>query len=255
MNPTNFNEGQLHEISYEELAYINFRYNFRQIRQAYSLTLADMADILCLRSRSTLSDLENGNKNKMLAMDSMMQLSKVFAVSLDWLFGYTNQPYNESQILDIEDCLLNIYQTYDPDGLFELHTTDKAEIWLPDNYLDSAMRKKTYSLPVRANICFLFHCSMLNELYDQLPTSLREVNLENRGKEDINMHFQQKKSMYESCILKLVRGTEINDVYKYKRGSYFTDLKKTTDNNLLLLKLLADKEQAVVAFDITQEIN
>ena len=54
------------------------------------------------------------------------------------------------------------------------------------------MRKKTYSLPVRANICFLFHCSMLNELYDQLPTSLREVNLENRGKEDINMHFQQK---------------------------------------------------------------
>ena len=61
--------------------------------------------------------------------------------------------------------------------------------------------------------------------------------------------------MYESCILKLVRGTEINDVYKYKRGSYFTDLKKTTDNNLLLLKLLADKEQAVVAFDITNKIN
>ena len=67
------NEFHIHRDSFEECAYNNFRYNFKTIRQAHHLTLADMADILCLRSRSTLSELENGNHRKMLAIDSMMQ--------------------------------------------------------------------------------------------------------------------------------------------------------------------------------------
>ena len=63
------NEFHIHRDSFEECAYNNFRYNFKTIRQAHHLTLADMADILCLRSRSTLSELENGNHRKMLAID------------------------------------------------------------------------------------------------------------------------------------------------------------------------------------------
>ncbi|WP_293813064.1 helix-turn-helix domain-containing protein [uncultured Phascolarctobacterium sp.] len=247
------NEFHIHRESFEERAYNNFRYNFKTIRQAHHLTLADMADILCLRSRSTLSELENGNHKKMLAMDSMMQLSKVFAVSLDWLFGYTTNPYCEPQIMDIEEALLDIYTRYDPLGYMEIHDAEDIEIWLPNAYLDYQTRKKTYSLPVRANICFLFHCVMLNELYDLLPSSLRTERLERNLTEKQIAYVNEQKLMYESCIFNLVRGTEINDIYKYKRGCYFTDLQQTYINEQSLTRLLQGKENAVAVFDITKE--
>lgn len=247
------NEFHVHRESFEERAYDNFRYNFKNIRQAHHLTLADMADILCLRSRSTLSELENGNHKKMLAMDSIMQLSKVFAVSLDWLFGYTSNPYCEPQIMDIEDALLDIYRRYDPLDYMEIHDTENVEIWLPNAYLDYQTRKKSYSLPVRANICFLFHCMMLNELYDSLPSILRPERLEHARSEEEITYFSNQKSMYESCIFNLVRGTEINDIYKYKRGSYFTDLEQSYRNEQLLTQLLQGKENAAAVFDIIKE--
>ena len=50
-----------------------------------------------------------------------------------------------------------------------------------------------------------------------------------------------------------MRGTEINDIYKYKRGSYFTDLEQSYRNEQLLTQLLQGKENAVVVFDITKE--
>ena len=59
--------------------------------------------------------------------------------------------------------------------------------------------------------------------------------------------------MYESCIFNLVRGTEINDIYKYKRGSYFTDLEQSYRNEQLLTQLLQGKENAAAVFDITKE--
>ena len=50
-----------------------------------------------------------------------------------------------------------------------------------------------------------------------------------------------------------MRGTEINDIYKYKRGCYFTDLQQTYINEQSLIRLLQGKENAVVVFDITKE--
>lgn len=253
-----FNTGvfHVHQESFEERVYDNFRSNFKQIRQAYNLTLADMADILCLRSRSTLSELENGNNKKMLAMDSMMQLSKVFAVSLDWLFGYTDKPYCEPQIMDIEDSLLDIYSRYDPEGYMDIHDTDNnIDIWIPNAYLDYEIRRQTYSLPVRANICFLFHCTMLNELYDDLNSILRHEKLTYHNKEDISTNHQQQKATYENCLLNLVRGTDTNEVYKYKRGSYFTDLEQSVHNERLLYDLLNSKENAVVVYNILEKKN
>ena len=96
---------------------------------------------------------------------------------------------------------------------------------------------------------------MLNELYDSLPSILRPERLEHARSEEEIAYFSNQKSMYESCIFNLVRGTEINDIYKYKRGSYFTDLEQSYRNEQLLTQLLQGKENAAAVFDITKEID
>ena len=251
MHFSNTSVFHIHQESFEERAYDNFRSNFKQLRQAYHLTLADMADILCLRSRSTLSELENSNNKKMLAMDSMMQLSKVFAVSIDWLFGYTDKPYCEPQIMDIEDSLLDIYSRYDPEGCMDINNTDdNIEIWIPNAYLNYETRCKTYSLPVRANICFLFHCMLLNDLYDALNPLVRYEKLEYRSVDGSIHSHQEEKIKYENLLSHLVRGTDINDVYKYKRGSYFNNIEQSVQNQRHLYNLLNAKENAVAAYEI-----
>lgn len=94
---------------------------------------------------------------------------------------------------------------------------------------------------------------MLNELYDLLPSSLRTERLERNLTEKQIAYVNEQKLMYESCIFNLVRGTEINDIYKYKRGCYFTDLQQRYINEQSLTRLLQGKENAVVVFDITKE--
>lgn len=59
--------------SFEEDNLKLFRGRFKMVRQGHKLTLAETADLLGLRSRSAISELENGYKK--LSLEAILQFT------------------------------------------------------------------------------------------------------------------------------------------------------------------------------------
>ena len=147
--------------SFEEDNLHLFRGRFKMVRQGYKLTLAETADLLGLRSRSAISELENGNKK--LSLEAILQFTKVFGVSLDWLLGNSETRYLDMQLMLIEENHLSICNFLEHDNLGVFKNAHDFQ-WIPEEYSQFELREATYSLPVRANICFLMHCCLVDSL-------------------------------------------------------------------------------------------
>ena len=213
--------------SFEEDNLHLFRGRFKMVRQGYKLTLAETADLLGLRSRSAISELESGNKK--LSLEAILQFTKVFGISLDWLLGNTETRYLEVQLMLIEENHLSIcnFLEYDSLGVFK-NAHDFQ--WIPEEYSQFELREVTFSLPVRANICYLMHCCLVDALLYAIQFNFID--------DDDYIHNLHK------ALATLIRCDITNIEQQLKRGDYFSNISRSKQNFDELRDLIMAKDKA-----------
>lgn len=97
---------------------------------------------------------------------ALQKLTNLFAVSLDWISGRSDTPYDEALILALEKDLFPLVIPVQGNGAFV--AVPCAAIQVPEEYTDEQRRCIYYSLGVRANIVFWLNCLK----YDIISRSL-----------------------------------------------------------------------------------
>lgn len=126
------------------------------LRTTYQLPTVILAKILKLKSRTSINDFESQRTNP--SVDVLLNISKLFGVSLDWLSGYSNTPYVAEVLLSYEEEFINETGLRHPDirkhaDINYLYQVLVFSSTATSDYL-GANRDKHFSLPVRANILF-----------------------------------------------------------------------------------------------------
>ncbi|WP_196600383.1 helix-turn-helix domain-containing protein [Pectinatus frisingensis] len=132
-----------------------FSERLTKLRLVHQIPTAILADILELKSRTSINDFESQRTNP--SVDVLLKISKLFGVSLDWLSGYSNTPYINELLISYEEEFIdtndlhhpNITKHPDIDHLFRAIAFDTT-----GKYLFPEDRIKFFSLPSRANILF-----------------------------------------------------------------------------------------------------
>lgn len=175
-----------------------------------------------LKSKGTLSLLEN---NKTLpSYDTLINLSNLFAVSIDWLVGRSSTPYVEEIILTFERDLLSLSCTSNNIPLKLLRYP-----FIPEEYLNENTRKKLYSLPIRANLIFLLRFKVIQiKTALEITSGLKMDNIENNSTKILSIletyYCENNKKHFD----------EVNNFY------------------LRNLSLLLKRQQTIPIFDITK---
>lgn len=194
----------------------------RILRISHSLSTNDLAQLLNLKSKGTIYNLENSiTRPSIEVFEDMVHL---FGVSANWLLGYTDDPYDENILSTIEQELLWYQFEFNNQRFAYLSTLP----WIPKEYLDEDLRQKTYSLPVRANLVFLLHNYLA---YQQSALSDAE--------------FAQKSFLHLKCVewQRYYRILNNPDTYAKKQKQRDFYIKS-------LQELLAAKNDAKPIFDI-----
>ena len=124
-----------------------FANNIKNIREVHGLSMNDLASLMHFKSKGTIGQLETQKAQP--SFDFLLKMNSIFAVSIDWLIGISNQPYTHGSLLNAENNIEKII-SYNNKLEFSLKL-------LPNYYTNLSEREKQYSLPIRANIVFLMH--------------------------------------------------------------------------------------------------
>lgn len=201
----------------------SFSKNFKFLRLSHQLSGKAISDMLGIKGSGHIAMWET--QKNIPSLELLNQIIILFAVSSDWLLGYTDKPYNEKVIVTVEEMFFNL--SFNSNGK-ETPLLTKTS-WIPNEYWEPELRSKTYSLPVRANIIFLLN-NYLSSKIDQL---------EEQEKLDASSQLVRKimnrKNELKNKTLAEKRKKEQLDLY-FKQ----------------LQELLAAKESAKPIFDITK---
>lgn len=170
-----------------------FSTRLKLLRKSYFLTNNCLAFLLNLKNEASIRDYEA--QRTVPSVDVLSDIANLFGVSIDWLTGRSNVPYTDEILLSLEEY--NLLPTV-------------------ENYETPSKRSKLYSLPVRANIIFIFKL-----LHSAPPiASISNMStLSNTSPEHAKrtiflsyIHlFKRKTSMsYDKALVKLIK-QEITD--------------------------------------------
>lgn len=135
------------------MSHYSFSKNISVIRKTYKFTLIEFASLINMKSKGSLSMLENAKNPP--SFETLLYVSDVFCVSLDWLVGYSCVPYTEDSVTKAEDKFFK--------NLFQLGNNHFIILTLGD-YLSPEYRASNFSLSVRANILVLLRVLLLPKL-------------------------------------------------------------------------------------------
>lgn len=120
----------------------SFPPKFKLLREVHGLSTLQIADFFDFKSNGSVTQLEQGTvKPTLAALDNIVSF---FGVSLDWLFGISDEIYRPEIILGIEKKIAIL--------------GDVGCDWMIRSsyirYFDATERQSAFSLAVRANIIF-----------------------------------------------------------------------------------------------------
>lgn len=122
----------------------DFTERFLLLKKTYNLSYTDFVKILGVKNKTTVNDWVKSQKG--FPNESMLVLiSNIFAVSLDWLLGRIEDPYNEYILTSLEE-------TYAGSLLAMALGTETKPI--PEIYTNTELRRKNYTHGQRANLIF-----------------------------------------------------------------------------------------------------
>ena len=160
--------------------------NFIALRTAHQLSVNKLALLLGFKWASSAANIEKGKT--MITTDTLITLSNLFGVSIDWILGRSSLPYTEESVAFAENLIIK-----------KLKDADKRNEYFPEvsEYLyfkSDDDRKKNYSLAVRANILFLLNIYELPNLVHR-NTYFDMLEDPNYSKEEISK-FAKKKPTF-----------------------------------------------------------
>ena len=85
------NLGKLDEILQNSL-----NKKIRMLRQLYDLTLKEEAELLGLKSGGNITAMESGKTKP--SYETMVKIQALYGISIDWIMGYSDIPYNSITI-------------------------------------------------------------------------------------------------------------------------------------------------------------
>lgn len=183
-----------------------FAENIKLLRKAHNLTIVELSDIFETISKTTIGSWEK--ETNIPSLDTLDKIINLFAVSSDWLLGYSSDPYNKEVISNIENILFS--QAIENNGV-EIPLLRKVS-WMTEEYWNLELRDKTYSLPIRANIIFLLHIYIKdrrslceNQFKREASSALLNKLLDKKHELQVNTAAYQKKQIQQEFYLKLLQ--------------------------------------------------
>jgi len=74
----------------------SFSQKIRILRHLYDLTLKEEAELLGLKSGGNITAMESGKTKP--SYETMVRIQALYGISVDWLMGYSDRPYNSITI-------------------------------------------------------------------------------------------------------------------------------------------------------------
>ena len=152
-----------------------FAQRINLLRTAHSLSLADVSLFLNLKSNVVPSKWER--QKNWASCETLIAISRLFGVSLDWLMGSSDEIYQDAFILERERTLI---KSRTKESWVNVCYELDLPVALFNEYFNEGKRIENYTLPVRAKIIFLLnivlafidameYCKMLKlpEVYDE----------------------------------------------------------------------------------------
>lgn len=142
--------------------------NLISLRNSYNLSSTDLTSLLNQKSRSSITNIESGRA--LPSFEKLIEIANLFTISIDWLVGFTKEPYNEVMIEQVEEKIAVISVT----GRRFIDT-------VPEHYVNKDLRKKTFTLSERAAIIFyIYYIQFLTgqklELLYKEPTEIAKFD-------------------------------------------------------------------------------
>ena len=187
----------------------DFAERFLLLKKTYDLSYTDFVKILGVKNKTTVNDWVKSQKG--FPNESMLVLiSNIFAVSLDWLLGCIEDPYNEEYLTLLEENYVA------PILEIALNAEKKA---LPEIYTNIDLRRKNYTHGQRANLIFAALSSHYKILFNPSKPIDQEIN-----RELLRSYIMDIKGM-DLLIFKDF------DAPIFDLEKVFTDQKRKQDNN------------------------
>ena len=128
-------------------------YRLKLLRYAGNLRLVDINNLSKLYEEvSTNAYRQWENQLRVPNVQSLITISNIFAVSLDWLVGRVDDPYDEKVIERLEKELYPV--TFSVEN--QMVQCIPGFWQVSEKYDDIKLRRENYSLDVRSNILYLF---------------------------------------------------------------------------------------------------
>ncbi len=176
-----------------------FANNIKNIREVHGLSMNDLASLMHFKSKGTIGQLETQKAQP--SFDFLLKMNSIFAISIDWLIGLSNQPYTNGSLLNAE---ININKI-----IYDNNKLEYSLKLLPNYYTDLSEREKQYPLSVRANIVFLMHVLYLpfilqiNESNTVFETIINHLKLVNNNM-SIGKYARNYPSQFEALLFKKI---------------------------------------------------
>lgn len=182
-----------------------FANNFKLLRTSYHLSMSELAFILNFKNKSTIAQLE---ATKIFpSFETLIQISNLFAVNIDWLVGRSSHPYSEEVILYLEKQIMDI----------KINSITSYGDSLPDEYSDIEKRSEFYSLAERANLIFLLqYMKLLIDKYPELLSTSTNENITDHLLDHLNLkksRFNDPEEKY-LYLLRAIGSILLNDIRK-----------------------------------------
>lgn len=186
--------------------FTKFSQNLRALRQSHYLSLSEMAVIINLKSKGSLSTLENAKNPP--SFETLINIAEVFAVTIDWLVGRSSQPYNEEIILNLENQIMDI----------KVNSGTVFKKILPPLYANIEQRAIFFSVAERANLIFLLQYMKI--ITDNEPELLHGSQSSNKANimeyllEKVNLKKPRLKNAQEIYfyLLRAIGAILLNDI-------------------------------------------
>lgn len=125
------------------------------LKQTYLLSYSEMSSMFGFKYKSGISEWINSQKsfpNEIV----LVIISNIFAISIDWLLGRIDKPYNESILTKLEE--------EHAVAIFEMAVATPITP-LPEEYKNTELRRKYYTQGQRANLIYAAMSSFYKTLF------------------------------------------------------------------------------------------
>lgn len=208
----------------------DFAERFTVLKENYNLSYSDFARLLGIKNKSTVNFWVKAQKS-FPNEEMLILISRIFAVSLDWLLGNVgiDTPYREDLIQEIEKRTLPIWVR-----IYEVEDGLK----IPDKYKDPEKRGQSYNLGQRANLIYgamsVFYITLFTKFTSK---EIMDTDADPMIKITANEYVNNSKlletdSLYMSRMQDLIMGrSSIDEKAPYDIEATIQDCKKQFEMN------------------------